>query len=41
VPFKDLWESYAREYDPFRQWIIALRGRQPVNPIHRVATRDL
>jgi lipopolysaccharide biosynthesis glycosyltransferase len=36
VPFKRVWETYAREYDPLRQWFGALLGRSPMNPIHRV-----
>ncbi len=36
LPFKNLWDSYAREYDPIRQWIRARLGSRPVNPVQRI-----
>ena len=41
VPFKSVWDAYAREYDPIRQWIGALLGRRPVNPMQRFDPRSM
>ncbi len=41
VPFKGVWDAYARAYDPMRQWIGALSGRRPVNPIQRFDPRSM
>jgi lipopolysaccharide biosynthesis glycosyltransferase len=41
VPFRREWESYAREYDPMRQWLGALLGKPPVNPIHHIEPHEL
>ncbi|HET7422997.1 MAG TPA: glycosyltransferase [Gemmatimonadales bacterium] len=41
LPFKSDWDAYAREYDPMRQWIGALLGTRPVNPVQRVEPHSL
>jgi lipopolysaccharide biosynthesis glycosyltransferase len=41
VAFKNVWDAYARGYDPMRRWIGALLGRWPVNSMHRFDPRSM
>ncbi len=41
VPFKRVWDAYPRAYDPMRQWVGALLGRRPVNPVQRIERHSM